>query len=505
MATRSPEQSTHQYARLPISGSHTIPSYVQSRSGLRYGNCVPRTIKQNGTDPIRVLEKVGWFDSSSVIPEGSFDSVRGAHGTAFATTVYSVLALENTVYINTVAEMTLVHSNGYVGFADAVIAGNRFLVALESHASAARIHVFDYSTSLETVVNLGVGAQGNPVFLNGRIYVAGWRNQRIYNSAVGDLTSWAPANDYIDAEQIGDTIVTLGLHRNHVVAFGTHSIEFLYDAAIDIGSPLQRNETYSTQIGMQNKDWETNNNLTSAIAVFGNDLYFNGNISGVSVICRLRDFKVTKISDSVIDRLLNSTLVSPLLHTIFPVMSYGRPFVYFALYNGQSNVYIGFSYCIEEDLWIYWDPPISISFKPKFGFVGWASLDIPSSIYVGIFDGDVYAFDIFSLNETAVAPIANSVLSYMIFDTFDGGTEFQKHIKFVDVIGDLGDNTVTLYYTKDASKEALPITPQNDSPGNPIRFRNLGRARRVNFTIFFSGKTQIEFRGLDVYYNLGTH
>lgn len=500
-----PEQSTHQFARLPVAGSMTLPSYLQTGTGMKYYNCMPRTIKQNGRDPVRILEKRGDYTqlTTGVIPSGDF-ALRGAFTSVFISSTYIVLALSSNVYINATSSMTLVHSTGYVGFTDARIGDVNYIVALENHDTAARLHVFNIQTLTDTVINLAVGASGDPVFLNGRIYVAGWRNQRIYNSAVGNLTSWTPANDYIDAEQVGDIVITLGLHRNHLVAFGTHSVEFFQDVGYEIGSPLLRQETYASLIGMQIK---TSGVSMSMLATIGNDTYFNGDIGGTNCILRLRDFKITKVSDPYLDRILNNGLIYPGACRIFPVMNFGRPFVLFAAYFSDTNSYIMFAYSVEEETWAEWEPPnIGVTFSPHFGILRKTLSDgSHHSILVGTINGFARVFGLLSTNQSTSSPSGNDITSYMIFDTFDGGTEFQKHIKAVDVVGDLGDNAVTLSFTKDASKNSTSYTLANDGAGAPMRFRNLCRAKRVNFKITFTGKTQIEFRGLDVYYNLGTH
>lgn len=493
--SRTPETSSHQSARLPVAGSMTLPAYLQTGTGMKYYNCMPRTIKQNGGDPVHILERRASYSIPFGLPVSNF--FRGAYTTIGQTFIQSFVALGTNIYIvgDVSPKIALATTYTDVRFAEVRSAANHYIVALESHSSNARIHIYDLVSTSTSTIALNVGAQGEPVFLNGRLYVAGWNNQRIYNSAVGDITSWSPSNDFIDAEQIGDRIVGLGLHRNHLVVLGSHSIEFFSDVGYEIGSPLLRQETYSSLIG---SSLPATNSTASVFSYVGNDLYFYGSISGAGAICRIRDFKVTKISDDYVDRLLNDLSLNVDSRSMFTVQSYGRSFVIFTL---PTEV---LAFCVEEGIWAIWSlpenfmPVMSTSYKT-----------VNAAPYYSVLWG--YDFvtgngrvqHLRNINSAGLA--IESFSAYMIFDTFDGGTEFQKHFKFVDVVGDLGDNLVTLSFTKESSKESTSFTATNDSAGLPIRFRNLCRAKRINFKITFTGTTQIEFRGLDVYYNLGTN
>lgn len=87
-----------------------------------------------------------------------------------------------------------------------------------------------------------------PVFLDGYIFLAGRGNQRIYNSAVTDPTTW-PSDGFIDAEMYPDQLVGLAKVQNYIACIGSGSIEWLYDNANATGSPLQRNAPAVSQFG----------------------------------------------------------------------------------------------------------------------------------------------------------------------------------------------------------------------------------------------------------------
>lgn len=72
---------------------------------------------------------------------------------------------------------------------------------------------------------------------------------RIYNSAVNDITTWG-ASDYIQANAATDQGVNIVEHKNHIVAFGSTSTEFFYNAGNAFGSILSSRKELFSNIGM---------------------------------------------------------------------------------------------------------------------------------------------------------------------------------------------------------------------------------------------------------------
>ena len=82
--------------------------------------------------------------------------------------------------------------------------------------------------------------------LNGYIFVC--VNGDIYNSDLDLPDSWN-TSDFISTEVYPDDIVALAKYKNYLVAFGTNTIEFFYDAANTSGTPLARQEGILHNIG----------------------------------------------------------------------------------------------------------------------------------------------------------------------------------------------------------------------------------------------------------------
>jgi len=99
------------------------------------------------------------------------------------------------------------------------------------------------------------------------VFVAKGGTRSIYNSAVGDQTSWA-ASTFINTEESAGLIVGLARHHKYLVALCEDHIEFFQDAAIPApNSPLQRVTELTVQIGCVNR---------ATICQYGDVVYFAG-------------------------------------------------------------------------------------------------------------------------------------------------------------------------------------------------------------------------------------
>lgn len=87
-----------------------------------------------------------------------------------------------------------------------------------------------------------------PVFLDGYLFLAKANTGDIYNSDLNDPTAWT-AGAYISTEVYPDDIQALAKVDNYLLAIGTQSCEFFYDAANATASPLARQEGASLPFG----------------------------------------------------------------------------------------------------------------------------------------------------------------------------------------------------------------------------------------------------------------
>lgn len=527
--TANPELSTHKVAHLPIAGSQLPISYANRDIGSKYLNCMPRTYSQYGTDPVRIIEPRPALNTTDIgITLNSAQEFRGIHSTRVGIQNVLCYVQNNTTYLLGANIGTLQYATGYVGITTYLIGTTNYVVFLENHSSASYIHLYNLTTFVFTSTALGFGTSGDPVFLNGYIFINsnaisafGAPFQRIYNSAINSPSSFSPSTDFIDTEIYPDPVICLAKHKNHLVAFGTKSIEFFYDGANQLGSPLTRQDSYAIQLGLI--DGYTSVIHPYPIITIGDDLYFIGKTpTGTIGIYVIQNFQVKKISDPFLDRLLNSystdhvinsiSLTGKLFSTIVRgqsclVLQYSR--ITAEITNGLSNSNVT-QYCFspQENEWCQWAFTDNVVLDTSITYYIQAIVEFNhNSIWI------VKLVDYLSVvtlptmmlqsNETLVD--TRQVYSEVVFPITDFGSQQFKHIKYVDVLGDFNNHTISLEYTTETNLNNYKFTHTlNSDNKGPRRIRNITRARNIGFKIKIGGSTPYLFSGLNVSYNLGS-
>jgi len=158
----------------------------------------------------------------------------------------------------------------------------------------------------------------------------------IWNSDVNSASSWGAsssiqANSYPD---LGKGIIRKG---DKIMAFGSESIQFFFNAGNPTGSPLQRIESMTVKVGCVGSD---------AITQLSNDVYWAGSSpeGGISIYGFTDG--IQRISSPEIDRILILAGASNI--SLSSLKIYGRSFI---VVNAST---VTFVYCVEERLWHQW-------------------------------------------------------------------------------------------------------------------------------------------------------
>ena len=155
--------------------------------------------------------------------------------------------------------------------------------------------------------NLPVPHNPQIVFLDGYLFLVKVGTADIYNSNV-DAPLVFTAGNFISAEMLPDNLIRVARLNNYLLAFGTNSVEYFYDAANATGSPLQRNDTPIKLLG-----------FLGGLANYGTKIMFVGQTSTNSPsLFMLEDFKITEIDVPVLRR-----YVEPFTSSIGSVVSFG--------------------------------------------------------------------------------------------------------------------------------------------------------------------------------------
>lgn len=186
-----------------------------------------------------------------------YKSATKAFGYSIATAVITTGSGTNTVNISSVTSGTILVGQYLVG---GTLSGISKIVSFGTFNGTSGTVVLD---SIETFANpttvtaSGFAAIVDPdypattvrgiVYLDGTYYVM-TPNGSIYGSALENPYSWSALN-VIRALSEPDGGVCLARQLNLIVAFGTYSTEFFYDAANAVGSPLSSYSSNFLEIG----------------------------------------------------------------------------------------------------------------------------------------------------------------------------------------------------------------------------------------------------------------
>lgn len=499
----------------------TIPEpSVYRHNEVLYTNCLPRTAgKRAFLEAVPALKSTEnfWITNQTI----AFCSP-----VEFAV-VHFYWATNSNVYRNNVSVITLPGLPGdfihKVHFFPVIVSGEEYILVVAGPMTTATSYVYLIKNSDGVVTGpttlTNIAYRGNPVVFNNRLYVADTRTQRIYNSAVGDFLSFSLSTDFIEAEFKSDDIFSLAVHKDCLVAFGSNSIEFFRDVAYSIGSPLLREVSYFSPVGLVDGERvylmiaDTYKTLPPLHTTYGNTVFFVGKSEAGLGLFKIQDFKVTKLEIPVLERSLNYALYSTAGHatpfSLFGLSFNGRFFLCLTLDGGTYISYlidpVSLELCtytgntrsvVGNAMYIFQVQNRSYRRDSGFGMANTFFLFYNTSLG----EMDIYKFQEDQFSSDYALPCR------VRFPLFDGGNTHQKHIKYVDVVGLLNDNVSELYYTKD--KETQPytsVTEAQDSDDGFRRYRNLGRGRRYWFELEIRGGYPISLEGIEIAYNLGTH
>lgn len=230
----------------------------------------------------------------------------------------------------------------------------------------------------------------------------------IWNSDLDDPTSWNALN-FIDAERENDTGIFLAKMQDHIVAFGTETVEFFYNAGNSIGSPLNRRSDISHNIGCISGEsvWQDQDSV-----------YFVGIDSrGQLGVYLLDNFKIQKVSMSDLDSFLSTArFVNDVKSIGSGFSAFGSRYYMLTLFydNLSSNKEATVTLVFEESstMWHKWDSDLStLSNTTGIPLIDWTSRSGTSDRYG---EGILINGDLITFNNTPSYGDAASELTYVV-------------------------------------------------------------------------------------------
>jgi hypothetical protein len=515
-------ENTHNVQRIPVSenpflvsGFYNTTTFTPQPVTARYTDCFPIKESQWATDPIRrVHKREGWTTQN--VTTGTVTTT-GPLGncTVQAYTLPNIYtAKESTIYQTNYANLvvstiTNACTNAYSGWGTNAIndTNTRRVCWLGPATTTTNLVSFNEdgtSVTVTDVTSVGLDGKRGLVFINGYLFASNSTGTRIYNSdPAGDLVTWNSTN-FLDAEQYADQTLWLAKHKNYLVAFGQASVEFFFDAGIEIGSPLKRQESYSTRIGLFNN---VGTYVPGAfVCNIEDDLYFLGMSEQKQVgLYRIRNFQIEELDNQFIQGLMNDPGVAP--YKIMTCSFNNNPHVIVFMQNSNPWVYFP-----KENTWwringsdfvdsVYFMGQPFISLNDNFSSLN-PSLPrcfIPINPSFGTTQALLHA----DLNYTT------TVDSRYITDTIDFGINRWKHLARIDAIGDFNANSVSVFCnpTPNYSSSSITVLPAYDASaigyGNNISWYNIGAMRIFSLQFRMNGVAPGIFEAFDIEYNIG--
>ena len=274
------------------------------------------------------------------------------------------------------------------------------------------------------------------VFLDNYVFI-GTATNRIYNSALGDPTTWG-ALDYLTFEQTTDTLVGIAKHLNYLVAFGKVSTQFFYDQANPAGSPLGVAASYTSEVGCANGDSivATSNTVlwVGTSKTFGRSVYI---MDGVSAI---------RVSNANIDRHLEADGLSNVTAYCYTVS--GHTLYILTLHNTNQTLV----YDLTEKMWYTWtqysmqsnDQPNPGTYQESY-FRPTFYAEVGNVPYVLDDDtGTLYYFDVNTYQDNG-----QSIYCRTVTDIMDNGSTKRKFYGRLEIIGDKVAATMQIRHSGD--------------------------------------------------------
>jgi hypothetical protein len=274
------------------------------------------------------------------------------------------------------------------------------------------------------------------VYLDNYLFIGTSTNQ-IYNSAVGDPTSWG-ALDYITFEQTTDTLVGIAKHLNYLIAFGAVSIQFYYDAANAAGSPLAVASSYTSEIGCASGD--------SIVATSNTVLWIGATKTNSRSVFLMDGVSPVRVSTASVDRHLEADTLSEVSSYCYTID--GHTLYVLTLHDTQKTLV----YDLNEKMWYTWTQySIQSSDQPNPGtyqesYFRPAFFTTLSNVAY-VLDDDtatLYYFDVDTYQDNS-----QSIYCRTVTDIMDNGTTKRKFYGRLEIIGDKVSGTMQVRHTGD--------------------------------------------------------
>lgn len=319
--------------------------------------------------------------------------------------------------------------------------------------------------------------QPYPVFLDGYLFVVKTNSSSIYNSDLDNPLTWV-GGDFIDAEMRPDQINRIASLSNYIVAFGSKTIEYFYDAANASGSPLSRNDSPMKQVG-----------YIGGFAKIAGKVFFVGEeAESAPSVWMLEDFKITEVGVEAIDRHLEGN--DPTVYGAI-VSFNGHDFYVFSTSAATYALDIG------NKLWGRWSYKSGNTFPITYSVFRTSSTNFSKCYFVTNIDQSLNVFDNLLFQDSATSFPVQVVTDNEYFDSYN-----RKSCNRLTIYGDRVNADILVQTSDDDYQTWSTGQTINLNQEMPCKYR-WGMFRRRAHKLSYTGNAQIRLFKIELDVNLG--
>ena len=331
----------------------------------------------------------------------------------------------------------------------------------------------------------GIGIHnGDPTTLDGYVFLS-TPGGNIYNSNLNDPATWSASN-FITAESFGDGLKRIARSGSYIVAFGTDSVEWFYDAANPTGSPLSVYPGATKRVG-----------LLGGVAAVGDTLYFVGKTpQAAASLYKIEGLKLQQVADFTQSRQFGTNYKDSFANATGNFISYNGHTVY-VWWSATDDA---FPICYDLDTNLF----VSLDFKQgDLDLIQSTSIPFEAGYYSSAFcrtdDNRVYYFDPSTYQDDGTNFTAYLQTKNEDFDT--------RRLKFgsralLNCDQTNSTSNCQLSWTVDDYKTwstARDVDLESVYPATHA----IGQFRKIAFKLTYTDNFPMRFHAIELDYNLG--
>lgn len=325
----------------------------------------------------------------------------------------------------------------------------------------------------------------DPVFMDGYMFLV--KGTDIWNSNLDNPFKWN-ASDFITAEMYPDPIIGMARQNNQLIAFGEYSTEYFYDAGNATGSPLNKNDAITFQIGAACLNTISDDEKTV--------LWVAQSRLGGRSVWMIDGFQAKQVEASSIERILDLETDTSAI-TGFVLRAKGHYLYLINLPTANRT----FLYDMEEKTWVEWSSFNGFNHN-MFEYVNSCDTNSGYSLLLHKTTGQIC-----KLSSTVYKDLTRPIRYQMNSPRFDGGSYNRKSLTTLAVVGDVNSSTpqlLNIRWSDNDQQNYSGMRAVNLNSDKPI-LTQCGTFRRRSFELIFDGNSDIRLESLELTYLEGSH